>query len=67
MSRAKASVVPSMKSKSAPKTAHTSNSKKGMGDYYGTGVKNPTGKMREGMGVNPLGKKSLGKAPKSLA
>lgn len=28
-----------------PKFNHTSNSKVGMGDYYGTGVRNPQGKM----------------------
>lgn len=60
----KASVV----SKIRPiKTAHTSNSQKGMGDYYGTGFKNPTGTSRDVLGQAPLSKKKVGKAPKSLA
>lgn len=59
--------VSSIKGKTAPKTAHTSNSKKGMGDYYGTGVKAPVGRMRDGMGMIPVTKKGLGKPPKSLA
>ena len=63
----KISSVPSIKGKTAPKTAHTSNTKKGMGDYYGTGVKAPVGRMRDGMGMIPVTKKGLGKPPKSLA
>ena len=49
------------------KQAHTANTKYGMGDNYGTGVKNPLGKMREGMGMQTLTKKKLGTAPRSLA
>lgn len=38
------------------------------GTYYGTGVRNPMGRVRSGtMGINPLSKKELGKPPKSLA
>lgn len=51
----------------APKTAHTSNSKKGMGDYYGTGIPNKIGKIRDGMGVPEVTPKKLKKPPKSLA
>ena len=64
MSKDKVSVVPSIK---APKTAHTSNTKKGMGDYYGTGFKNPIGKPREIMAMKSKASKNLGKAPRSLA
>jgi len=46
--------------------AHTPRSPKGVGDYYGTGVKNPIGKVRDAMGEIKLGKK-LKKPPKSLA
>lgn len=49
------------------KTAHTPNTQQGMGDYYGQGVRNPLGKMREGMGMRPVSQKKLGKPPKSLA
>jgi hypothetical protein len=46
---------------------HVSNTSMGMGDYYGTGVRAKIGKMRDGMGVQTLGKKKLGTAPKSVA
>lgn len=56
----KASVVKGLKN------AHTANAKKGMGDYYGSGVKNKMARMIDGIGVNPLTPKKLKKAPKSL-
>jgi hypothetical protein len=50
------------------KEAHSANKKFGMGDYYGTGVKNPTGKMRDNYMNDQLIKpKTLKKAPRSLA
>ncbi len=49
------------------KPAHTSKAKFGMGDFYGTSIKQPIGKIREGVGINPVSKKKLGKPPKSLA
>jgi len=55
------------KLKSKVKSAHTPKTKTGMGDYYGTGVKNPIGKVRDVMGMKPLGSKKLSKPPKSLA
>lgn len=55
------------KSKKTSGDWHVSHSSMGMGDYYGTGVKQKIGKMREGMGMKPLSKAKLGKAPKSLA
>jgi len=54
-----------MKKSKAPKTAHTSNSQKGMGDYYGTGIRNPVGKLRDVSGEKSPSK--LRKPPKSLA
>ena len=52
----------------ANKTAHTSNSKLGMGDFYGSGIKNPIGRVREDMMMGKsMNSKDLGKAPKSLA
>lgn len=58
-----------MKSKiSKPgKKWHTSNSKTGSGDYYGTAHKNPLGKMVEGFGMQEVTPKKLKKPPKSLA
>lgn len=49
------------------KNSHTANTKFGMGDSYGSGVKNPMGKLRDGMAVKPLSSKKVKKPPKSLA
>jgi len=46
---------------------HVSHSSLGMGDYYGTGVKNPMGRVREGLGGPEVVKTSLNKPPKNLA
>ena len=48
------------------KEAHTSNSQKGMGSYYGTGKKNPVASLQE-KGKAYLKSKDVGKPPKSLA
>lgn len=60
-----------MMKKDKPKTnrhqAHTPKSPKGMGDFYGTGIRQPLGKMREGMGMQEITPKKLKKPPKSLA
>jgi hypothetical protein len=47
--------------------AHTARSPKGLGDFYGTGIVQPLGRMRSGMGQEILSPKKLKKAPKSLA
>jgi hypothetical protein len=47
-------------------SAHTANTKYGMGDCYGTGIRAKLGVMREGAGMNPLSKKKLGTPPKSV-
>lgn len=49
--------------------AHTDNVKHGMGDYYGSGVRNPVGKIRDVStpGQIPVSKGKLKKAPRSLA
>ena len=49
------------------KAAHTPNTKYGMGDHYGQGLRAPLGTMREGMGIVKISKKGLKKPPKSLA
>lgn len=64
-----------MKKNSKPKTnkksykfAHTPASSKGLGDYYGTGIRQPLGKIRgETVGMVSLSPKQLGKPPKSTA
>ena len=50
-----------------PRFAHVANTKYGMGDYYGTGVKNKVGKMREGVGNRPVSPSKLKSPPRSLA
>jgi hypothetical protein len=49
------------------KTAHTSNQKKGMGDYYGTGIKQKLAINRDLKIANSVSKPKLKKPPKSLA
>lgn len=56
-----------MKPPKVNKTAHTSNSKIGMGDYYGIGIKNPIGRPIDVMGMDVPKPKRLTKPPKSLA
>ena len=58
-----------MKKKAKYKQAHTANVKHGMGDYYGSGYKNPMGKIRSFStpGQTPISGKKLKIPPKSLA
>lgn len=57
-----------MKSLKPLKNAHTAPTKYGMGDNYGTGIKQKLGRMREdSMGMISLTPKKLKKPPKSLA
>lgn len=50
------------------KNAHSSNSKKGMGDYYGTGLTPKIGRMRsDSIGMVQVTPKKLKIPPKSLA
>ncbi len=56
-----------MKKVRANKEAHTSNSKVGMGDFYGSGVRNPMARSIDIFGMENLPKKKIKKAPKSLA
>jgi len=51
-----------------PKISHTPRSSKGLGDYYGTGIRAKIGKMREdSMGMHEITPAKLKKPPKSLA
>lgn len=45
---------------------HTSNAKVGMGDYYGSGVKNPMGKIRSVTGYQKIAPSKLKTPPKKL-
>ena len=56
-----------MKKIKTNKQVNASNDKMGMGDHYGSGIKNPVGTIRDVMGITNVKPKSLGKAPKSLA
>lgn len=56
-----------MKNKKAPKSAHTDNNKKGLGDYYGTGVRAKIGRVREDMISQNISSRNLRKPPQSLA
>lgn len=56
-----------MKKIKANKENHVSNSKIGMGDHYGSGIRNPVGTIRDVMGMGNNKAKRLGKPPKSLA
>lgn len=57
-----------MKSIKSLKNAHTPNTKYGMGDNYGSGIKNKVGKMRDNsMGAIDLSLKKLKVPPKKVA
>jgi hypothetical protein len=59
--------IKQIKAPKALKNAHTPNTKKGMGDYYGTGLTAKIGTMKEGVGFHSLSPKKLKTPPKSLA
>lgn len=49
------------------KENHVAPTKYGMGDYYGQGIKNPIGRVRDSYVDMPMKSKKVGKPPKSLA
>jgi ATP-dependent protease Clp ATPase subunit len=49
------------------KFAHTADTKFGMGDNYGTGIRQKLGKVIEGSGMKVITPKKLKKPPRSLA
>lgn len=50
-----------------PRFSHTANTKYGMGDYYGSGIRAKLGKVRDDTpGMKKLSKKQLGTPPKSV-
>ena len=56
-----------MKAKTSRNQVHTPKSPIGMGDYYGTGIKNPIGKMRDSYMDGPVKPNNKRKPPRSLA
>jgi hypothetical protein len=57
-----------MKKPKALKSAHTANTKYGMGNYYGTGIKAKIGRMRsDSVGMIPLSTKKLKTPPRGIA
>ncbi len=53
--------------KSKHKEWHASPNKLGMGDYYGSGVRNPIGKIRSSYISTIKSSSKIGKPPRSLA
>lgn len=50
-----------------PRFSHTANTKYGMGDNYGTGIRAKLGSVRDDtMGMKKLSRKQLGTPPKSI-
>jgi hypothetical protein len=50
-----------------PRFSHEANTKYGMGDNYGTGIRQKLGKIRsDTVGMANLSKKQLGTPPKSV-
>ena len=56
-----------MKKVKANKEWHVSNSKIGMGDYYGSAIRNPMGRSIDVFGMENIPKSKIKKPPKSLA
>lgn len=53
--------------KTRHKEAHSANVKYGMGDHYGTGIRQPFGRMRgDSVGMRPVPKGKIGIPPKSV-
>lgn len=46
--------------------AHVAKTEYGMGDHYGTGIRNPMGRMRDGMGMKEITPRKLKTPPKSV-
>lgn len=56
-----------MKKSKSNKEWHVSPSKMPMGDSYGSGIRNPIGRIRDDFGIDTIKVKKLYKPPKSLA
>lgn len=53
--------------KSNPSQWHVNKSQIGMGDFYGTGIRQKIGRMRDGLGFEAVSPTKLKKPPRSLA
>lgn len=69
MTNSPVDVKPNQASKKPYKgAAHTPKSQKGLGDYYGSGIRAKFGKMRsDSMGMQTLTPEEMKKPPRSLA
>lgn len=56
-----------MMNKPKIKQSHVANTKIGMGDYYGSGIKQRTAKARDISGFKEISPKKIKTPPKSLA
>jgi hypothetical protein len=56
-----------MKQLKSTNPVKTPNSPKGLGDYYGTGIKAKIGRVIEGEGMKPVSPQKMGNPPKALA
>lgn len=57
-----------MKKEKIVRNAHTANTKYGMGDNYGSGIKQKVGRIREDqLGFGYVSNKKIAKPPKSIA
>lgn len=48
------------------KESHASSAKKGMGNYYGTGIRAKIGRMRSGSGMYAVDKEKIKIPPRSV-
>lgn len=55
------------KNKGKYKEAHSMNKKFGMGDFVGTGIKQPIGRVRDSYLGKPLSSSKIKTPPKTLA
>ncbi len=55
------------KNKTSRDQSHTPKSPKGMGDYYGSGIRQKVGSVKRSYLIDEIPDKNLKKPPKSLA
>lgn len=59
--------VNNMKNEKKSKEWHSSSSKVGMGDHYGSAIKQKVGRIRDSYSEVPMSNKMVGNPPKSFA
>jgi len=55
-----------MKKVKTPMNVHTPKTQMGMGDHYGSGIRQKVGSMREDSMINPVSKNKMSKPPRSV-